>query len=282
MALRRVALLGSPEKAAAQETMERTRRWLAERAQVVFSERTYDSGRALASRPDLLITFGGDGTLIAAVHNLGRNQIPIVGVNLGKLGYLAEFTIEQLEQEGDFLFQGELPITRRVLIDAVLRQGGTERCRTLAVNDCAVFAGPPFRMIELIVEADGDEVGHIRGDGLIIATASGSTAHNLSAGGPILEPTAEAFILTPICPHALTFRPLALDARRRIDVRVVRANEGTTVSIDGHQRNRLSVGDRLSISRYAADFLLVRNPGQSVWSALRRKLMWGEHPRNRK
>jgi NAD+ kinase len=133
-------------------------------------------------------------------------------------------------------------------------------------------------MIELRVGVDGDEVAHIRGDGLIVATPSGSTAHNLAAGGPILEPTGAAFILTSICPQALSYRPLVLDARRRIDIRLVQANPGTTVVTDGRVLTPFQTGDRIVITRYAADFLLVRNPRHSEWHALRRKLRWGEGP----
>ncbi|MBW7903977.1 MAG: NAD(+)/NADH kinase [Phycisphaerae bacterium] len=276
----RVAVIGSPEKESVPQTMERACRWLAERAEVVFSELTYDSSRALAKRPDLLVVLGGDGTLIAAVHNLRERQLPIVGVNLGKLGFLAEFTVEQLEGNGQFLFEAAPPVTRRVMLDVRLEQADGGVFETLAVNDCVLLSGPPFRMIEMRVEADGEDVAEIRGDGLIIATASGSTAHNLSAGGPILEPTAEAFLLTPICPHALTFRPLAMDARRMVVVRGTRVNEGTTVAVDGQEHRRFRPGDRLVIRRYRADFLLIRNPNRSAWYALRRKLMWGENPRN--
>jgi NAD+ kinase len=279
--MRRVAIIGSPKKPSAAQTMERTRRWLAAHAEVVYADLTYESNRALAAKPDLLIVLGGDGTMIAAVHALGEHQLPIVGINLGKLGFLAEFTIEQLEQEGDFLFTGELPVIRRVMLDVSLSHITGTVFRTPAVNDCVVLAGPPFRMIEMAVEADGDEVAQVRGDGLIIATASGSTAHNLAAGGPILAPTAESFILTPICPHALTYRPLVMDAGRRIAVHVTQANEGTTLSIDGHFIRPFHVDHRLEISRYAADFLTVRNPKHPPWSALRRKLMWGEGPNMR-
>lgn len=275
----RVAIIGSPEKPLAGPTLERAARWLESRASVVFSELTHDSKRVLAHQPDLIFVLGGDGTLIAAAHNLGCRQVPIVGVNLGKLGFLAEFTIGQLEREGDFLFTGEMPMTRRIMLGVKLeaRGGVTE---SLAVNDCVVLAGQPFRMIEMRVAVDGEEVAEIRGDGLIVSTPSGSTAHNLSAGGPILEPTAEAFIITPICAHALTFRPLAVDARRTIEIRVARENEGTTVAIDGRQHEPLRAGDRLVLSRYPAEFLLVRNPRRSVWFALRQKLMWGRNPTN--
>ncbi|MEW6251883.1 MAG: NAD(+)/NADH kinase [Planctomycetota bacterium] len=276
--VRSVAIIGSPGKPGAEETLGRAGRWLAGRAAIVFSGITYDSERALATGPDLLIVFGGDGTLIAAVHGLQERQIPILGVNLGKLGYLADFTIEELEQEGDFLFSGALPITRRIMMHVRLERADGSQARSPAVNDCVVTAGPPYHMIEVDVTADGDEVAQVRGDGLIVATPSGSTAHNLAAGGPILEPTAAAFIMTPICPQALTFRPLVLDARREIAVCVRRANPGTAVATDGRILHACAAGDRIVMTRYAADFLLVRNPRHTEWHALRRKLRWGEGP----
>jgi NAD+ kinase len=276
--IHRVAMLGSPDKPGATEALARATRWLAGRATVVYSELSFDSHPALAAKPDLLIVFGGDGTLIAAAHGLKKQQVPIIGVNLGKLGYLADFTVEELESEGDFLFSGELPVTRRAMMDVCLEHADGRRSQTPAVNDCVVQAGAPFHMIHLIVDVDGDEVADFRGDGLIVATPSGSTAHNLAAGGPILEPTGEAFILTPIAPQALTFRPLVLNSARRIVVRVVQANKSTTVVIDGRVTHAFQPSDRIVLTRYAADFLLVRNPKRSEWHALRRKLRWGEGP----
>jgi NAD+ kinase len=276
--VQRVAIIGSPDKPAAREALERAVRWVQAHATVVCSEITFESQRCLAARPDLLIVLGGDGTLIAAVHGLREQQVPIVGVNLGKLGYLADFTIDELEQEGDFLFSGKLPITRRAMIDVCLEGADGRTCRSPAVNDCVILAGRPFHMVQLSVAVDGDEVAVVRGDGLIVATPSGSTAHNLAAGGPILEPTGEALILTPICPQALTFRPVVMDARRRITIHLVQANEDTTVVTDGRVLQPGHAGDRVVITRYGADFLLVRNPKHSEWHALRRKLRWGEGP----
>jgi NAD+ kinase len=276
--VRHVAILGSPSKPLAAELLERVSRWMSERAVVVYSDISFDSQKALAARPDLLVVLGGDGTLIGAVHGLRDRQIPIVGVNLGKLGYMADFTLEELEREGDFLFSGSLPITRRTLMDVRIERHDGFALHTPAVNDCVVLAGAPFHMIELSVEVDGDRVAVVRGDGLIVATPSGSTAHNLAAGGPIVEPTGEAVILTPICPHALTYRPIVLDARRRILLKTHQANEGTTASVDGRITSAFAQGDRIVITRYPADFLLVRNPRRSEWHALRRKLRWGEGP----
>ena len=266
------------DKSAAADTLTRVRDWLSRRAEVVFCETTYDSQKALGESPDLLFVLGGDGTLIAAVNGLGKRQIPVVGVNLGKLGYLADFTVDELEKEGDFLFAGELPITRRIMMEVTLECADGTIERTPAINDCVILAGPPFNMIQAAVTVDDDEVVTVRGDGLIVATPSGSTAHNLAAGGPIIEPVGRAFILTPICPQALTFRPVVMDSGRRIVIRVLQANAGTSVSTDGRVLHAFSPNDRIVITRYGADFLLVRNPQRSEWHALRRKLRWGEGP----
>ena len=274
----RVAIVASPDKSAAADTLTRVRDWLSKRAKVVFCETTYDSRKALGESPDLLFVLGGDGTLIAAVNGLGKRQIPVVGVNLGKLGYLADFTVDELEKEGDFLFAGELPITRRIMMEVTLECADGTIERTPAINDCVILAGPPFNMIQAAVTVDDDEVVTVRGDGLIVATPSGSTAHNLAAGGPIIEPVGRAFILTPICPQALTFRPVVMDSGRRIVIRVLQANAGTSVSTDGRVLHAFSPNDRIVITRYGADFLLVRNPQRSEWHALRRKLRWGEGP----
>lgn len=278
--MRRVAIIGDPHKPTVQETFARVHRWLGDRTHVVFAELTVDSAQALAHDAETLFVLGGDGTLIQAIQGLGLRQIPIVGVNLGKIGYLAEFTIEQLEQEGDFLFGDSLPVTRRLLMDVHLARRDGEVYEGLAVNDFVVLAGRPFRMIEIVVTADEEKVARIRGDGLIVATASGSTAHNLSAGGPILDPAANSFVLTPICPYSLTFRPVVVDSSRRIGVHVEVANEGTTAALDGRIQRPFQVGDRVSITRYPVDLRLVRSPNRSLWYALRRKLMWGKSPKN--
>ncbi len=281
---KRVAVVGSPDpRLGAEQILPRVVRWLEKRAEVVCAELTWESRRTLRHKPDLIFVLGGDGTLIAAVHNLGMQQRPIVGVNLGKLGFLADFTIEHLESDGTFLFEDQdLPITRRVMLDVQIDSADGKKYRTLAVNDCVVHAGYPFRMLELHVEADGRDVARIAGDGLIIATPSGSTAHNLAAGGPILEPTASSVILTPICPHALTYRPLTMAIERQIVVRGLKTNEGTTAVIDGRTLRPIRTRDAIRFTRYGADFLLVRNPRSAEWESLRNKLHWGESPKFRR
>ena len=275
--MKRVAILGSPDKPLAESAVARLRRWLEDRAEVVFARLTYESAAVIDHTPDLLFVLGGDGTLISAVHGLGAHQVPIVGVNLGKLGFLADFTLDDLERNGEFLFNSP-PVTRRVMLEVSLERADGGTFVSPAVNDCVVLAGPPFRLIELLVACDGDRVMNLRGDGVICSTASGSTAHNLSAGGPILEPTSQSLLLTPICPHALSFRPVAVDVSHEIIIEAREVNAGTTVSIDGRVLRPFAAGDRLRLRRYGSDFLLVRNPTDSVWTALRKKLKWGDSP----
>lgn len=273
----RVAIIASPSKPHAPEKLARLLAFLKGRAEVVFAERTYDARPIPAARPDLVIVLGGDGTLISAVHALGLSQTPIIGLNLGKLGYLTDFTLEDIEHYARELLSPSPPATRRLMLNVSIEHNGS-RFNSPAANDCVLLAGPPFRIVDLEVRVDGDEVAQIRGDGLIVATPTGSTAHNLSAGGPILEPTAETFVLTPMCPHALTFRPVVLDGRREISIRVNDSNESTNAVIDGRIVQPLQPGDRVMIRRHQADFLLVKHPRHNAWSALRRKLMWGARP----
>ncbi len=273
----RIAFIGSPDKPASADALARARACVEPLAEVVYAEITSQCRRVLEHEPDLLVVLGGDGTLIGAVSELAEHQLPVLGINLGKLGFLAEFTIEQFERNVKELFAGALPITRRVMLEVFVENGDVAFKRP-AVNDCVVVAGPPFRIIRLCVRADDNEVTRFRGDGLIVATPTGSTAHNLSAGGPIVEPIAASTILTPICPHALTFRPLVIDASRTIEIRVEESNEGTNVVIDGRTVRPLHADDTVQIRRYPADFLLVHNPLASEWEALRRKLLWGTSP----
>lgn len=278
--MKRVAILGTARKGGVAPVLHRLDEWLRRRAKVVFSAVTDDASQLVQHAPQMVFVLGGDGTLITAAQALAALGIPIVGVNLGKIGFLAEFSVEELEREGDFLFAGDAPATRRILLDVKLQpESGTPR-RGLAVNDCVIVAGPPHRMIELAIWADEESVAEVRSDGLIISTPTGSTAHNLSSGGPILEPTAESIILTPICPHALTFRPLVLAANHVVTVQATKVNEGSAMLVDGRLTGPLGRGDRVTLARSEHELLLVRNPRRSSWYALRRKLLWGEAPKN--
>jgi len=225
------------------------------------------------------VIFGGDGSIISAARQLSDKRVPVIGVNMGKLGYLAEFNLGEIKALFDDILSGKAPIEKRMMLGCRVVRGGREQFRSTAVNDVVITAGPPFRMIELQMAVDGEPIGGCVGDGLIICTPTGSTAHNLSAGGPILAGSMEAMVITAICPHSLSFRPLVITAGSVVEVTGVRVNEGTTVSIDGQVSMRLTSDDVVHVARADGDFLVVGNPLRSRWDTLATKLSWAEKPR---
>jgi NAD+ kinase len=233
---------------------------------------------------DFAIVFGGDGSIISTARRLSRVSVPLIGVNLGKLGFLAEFSVKELKDFFSSLSGDEVPTDKRMMLRCSVFSAGKQKdkdekfCST-AVNDIFVTAGPPFRTIELQIFVDGQPLAGCVSDGVIIATPTGSTAYNLSAGGPILAPKIEAMAITPICPHSLSFRPVVIDADSTIEVVGVRVNQGTTVSIDGQVSMRLAANETVRIEREDSDFWIVSNPVRTQWDTLATKLRWAEKPK---
>jgi NAD+ kinase len=187
---------------------------------------------------DFAIVFGGDGSIISTARNVSQASLPVIGVNVGKLGFLAEFSVSELEDFFPRLKKGDVPVDKRMMLNCRVFNNGRsddwdEKFCSAAINDIYITAGPPFRMIELKILVDSQPLAGCVTDGLIISTPTGSTAYNLSAGGPILSPKIEAVVITPICPHSLSFRPIVINADSKIEVFGVRVNKGTTISIDG-------------------------------------------------
>jgi NAD+ kinase len=233
---------------------------------------------------DYAIVFGGDGSIISTARNVSKASLPVIGVNVGKLGFLAEFSVAELEDFFPRLKNGTVPIDKRMMLNCRVfgdarRSDRDEKFCSAAINDIFVTAGPPFRMIELKILVDGQPLAGCITDGLIISTPTGSTAYNLSAGGPILSPKIEAVVITPICPHSLSFRPIVINADSTIEVFGVRVNEGTTISIDGQVSLNLSINDVVRVEKEDSDFLIVNNPLRSKWDTLATKLSWAEKPK---
>jgi NAD+ kinase len=206
----------------------------------------------------------------------------VIGVNLGKLGYLAEFSVGELKEMFDDIVSGKAPVERRMMLGCRVSggsEGDREKFYAKAVNDVFVTAGPPFRMIELKIAVDGRQVASCVSDGLIISTPTGSTAYNLSAGGPILDGSMEAMVITPICPHSLSFRPIVIDAAGTVGISFTRINDGTTVSVDGQVSSSLAIDDVVQIAREQSSFLVVNNPVRTPWDTLATKLGWAKRPR---
>lgn len=275
---RRIYLLGNPDKPAAAAELEDLQSFASSRCLVVGFGLGLDVGPAIDAHADRIVVFGGDGTLIGVTRSLGADQIPLIGVNLGKLGFLTEFSSAELKMDFERVILDESLVSRRTLLQVTVRRNGEAGDTSLAVNDCVIQAGPPFRMINLGVSINGQQLTTVRGDGLIVCTPSGSTAHNLSAGGPLMEPGVEAIVLTPLCPHSLTHRPLVVEREAVFEILMHDVNEGTTAIIDGQVSYPLKPGDKVTVKRYHSDFRLVRNPRYARWHNLVTKLHWGQAP----
>ncbi len=270
--------MGNPQREHVQAALQRLRDALDSKADI--SELVWPQDEQQLPRPgtDLLVALGGDGTILSVARALGRHQIPIVAVNLGKLGFLTEFSVQELLDCFDRLLQDQSLVSKRMILQVDSHPAQGESFSSLAINDCVVQAGPPFRMIELSILVDGEHLTSVAGDGVIISTPTGSTAHNMSAGGPIVGAGLDAFCLTPICPHSLTHRPLVIAADHEIEVVPHRTNKGTMANIDGQISFAVRAGDRIVVRKAKQSLKLVRNPLGARWQTLVTKLKWGRMP----
>ena len=274
----RIYFLGNPDKAEVPAALEQLRSFAAARHAVVGADLKVDGRPAVEAEADRIVVLGGDGTLIGVARSLGAHQIPLIGVNMGKLGFLTEYSVDELRTYFDRAVSDATLISRRTLLQVTIYRDNDIHAQNLAINDCVIHAGPPYRMIRLGVAINGEQFTDVRGDGLIVCTPSGSTAHNLSAGGPIMQAGVDAIVLTPLNPHSLTHRPLVIERQAILDILAGRVNEGTTAIIDGQVTYSLLEGDRVSLRRFDTDLLLVRNPMYARWHKLVSKMHWGQGP----
>ena len=231
----------------------------------------------LATRVDLLIVLGGDGTLLSAARAIGERAVPLLAVNLGTLGFLTETSSDELYDVLEQAFAGRLVVAERMRLDVEVERGGHVVERQLALNDAVIGKSALSRMIDLEMRTDGGFVTTYHSDGLIVATPTGSTAYSLSAGGPILLPEGESIVLTPICPHTLTQRPLVLPDRYRIEILVLDTRGGDVhLTVDGQVGVPLDQGDRVRVARSAHPARLLVSPHRSPFAVMREKLRWGE------
>lgn len=227
---------------------------------------------------DLVVVLGGDGSILRACRMLGARQRPIVGVNFGRLGFLADMSPEQFEQEFDALRERRYEVVPHLMFQTTHRQADGTETVLLGLNETVVTSAGSLKMIEVVLAIDGRPVTVYSCDGLIVSTPVGSTAYNLAAGGPILEQALQAFVVTPICPHALTNRPVVDRADRTYTLTVPHAPEGTQLLVDGQVRRPLRPGDTVEIRRAPHVFELARLPGHNSYDTLHRKLGWGGQP----
>lgn len=237
-----------------------------------------------AADASMAVVMGGDGTILRSARLMGYNQLPVVGVNLGKLGFLAAVAPDRLDTALAKIVAGEFRLVDHLMFTCELYDpdAGEEtppKAKRLGLNEIAIHAGSPFHMLSAQLYVDGDLVATYECDGLILSTPIGSTAHNLAAGGPILRKSLEAFVISPLNPHTLTNRPVVDTADRIYEVVVPSPNEGTALLVDGQVMAPLAPGDRVRFRRSAASFALVEVSGQSYYRTLREKLGWQRRPR---
>jgi NAD+ kinase len=260
--------------------------WLAARGHQVFVDHETGALRpdgatvvdrmSLPALVDLIVVLGGDGTLLAVARCVHGHDVPILGVNLGGLGFLTATTLEAMYPTLDAVLRGDYAAEDRMVLTTSLTRAGDALADYQALNDVVIAKGALGRLIELEVAIDGQMVTAYRADGLIIATPTGSTAYNLSADGPILFPTMDAIVLTPICSHALTNRPIVLPATVRLEVTLLSDTPEVAVSLDGQPGLSVTRKDVVRVRRGDSRIRLIRDPTKTYFQVLRTKLKWGE------
>ncbi len=274
--LPKVLLLGDPKKGHVRRILDGYLPWIEARCEVVGV--SLDREEDLEGyEADLCLVFGGDGTILSAARRMGRRQIPTLGVNLGRLGFLAEVTREGIEEVLEQAFAGRLEEEKRLLLECELPG---ERGPVLLLNDVVVQRGESRSLIGISTHVDEEYVTTYVGDGLVLASPVGSTAYSLAAGGPILAPDLDAYVLTPLAPHALPVRPLVVSGRHalRLTVEGPSGRPCGTVTIDGQVRVEVRGGDRIGVRVSKTRFRLLTSKGNDFFRILRKKFGWAGSP----
>ena len=274
----RFIVLGNERKPQVVEAAARLRPLLEAHGQIVAFDLRNERDLSVVAA-DLAIILGGDGAILWGVRQLGYRQIPVLGVNLGKLGFLADLSPDELVARLPAIVAGNYRVASHLMFECSY-PGPAGPVVMLGMNEVVIHAPSVGHVTELELEIDGEPVTHFAGDGLIISTPVGSTAHSLSAGGPILSQELQAFAITPICPHTLTYRPLVDAATKQYTIRV-RRPEGAALTADGRSLASLADGDAVTVRRAPVSFQLVKVPGRTYYQTLRDKLRWGATPNYR-
>ena len=243
----------------------------------IDGERIDDRARPLGELIDLAVVVGGDGTMLSAARDLAKHNVPTIGVNLGRLGFLADLALQNLEPGLAAILRGDFHIEQRTLLDTEVSIDGKIVCRGNSFNDTVISKGNTGRLIEFEIRVNGQFLSHLRSDGVILATPTGSTAYSLSAGGPIIYPTLPVFSLSPICPHTLSNRPIVLDQNARIEISsMVFTETHANLALDGVIACKLHGNEIVTVTKAAQSLSMIRIDGHNHFETLRSKLGWNE------
>lgn len=270
----RVVILGAPDRQRVRSESVRLKPIIAQHAEIVAEDFQF---RYEFDDPDidLVIVLGGDGSILQTARQLAGKQIPVLGINCGNLGFLAALSPDDFLEVWPQVCCGEFKVIDHLMLEVTVIRDGEPICEQLALNEVAILGGPPYQILGIDLFADGNLATRYRCDGLILATPIGSTAHNLSAGGPILRRNLHAVVISPISPHTLTYRPLVDSADTEFELTVSEPGESTSVVVDGRILSPLVSGDRVHVRRAASTFEMLSVPGQNDYRTLREKLGWG-------
>lgn len=281
----RIGIVGKTDKKEVFEIAAELSDWLAKREVDVYVEE--DIGKkighpnsvprsVLPQVSDVVLVFGGDGTFLDVARLVCRHDIPIVGVNLGSLGFLTEITVDELYSVVESIIKGDYETERREMLSAVINRSSKRIGDYFVLNDVVICKGVMARVIDLEIFIDGSSVTSYRADGLILSTPTGSTAYSLSAGGPIVYPTLPLTIITPISPHMLTNRPLVVSNKSTIKVKVLTKTSDIYLTLDGQLGVNLELGDEVEVRKSDHSVMLIRSPFRDYFTILKTKLMWGK------
>ncbi len=283
--MKRIAILTKPKFPEAKTVLKALVSWIREQdrevllysktAALLGESATHDKTQ-IANSADLLLVLGGDGTMLNAARLVEERQVPILGINMGGLGFLTEVGAGDLYPALARVFNQEYRIEERLMLRGLLHRHGEHVAQSTVLNDVIISKGSLSRMIEIQATVDGHVVTKMRGDGLIVSTPTGSTAYSMSAGGPILHPAVNALILTPICPHTLTHRPLLIPGNAHVELLLVSQDDGAMVTFDGQVGVAMSPGDSVTITASPHKTRLIRFPETTYYDTLRKKLKWGD------
>jgi NAD+ kinase len=270
----RLLMLGSGERPNVLPEAARLRPIIEQHADVVLADFEFHTDLAQV-QADLAIVLGGDGSILRAANQMRFNQIPVLGVNLGKLGFLADLSPAELVNVLPDVCAGKFRVAEHLMFQSSVRRSDSLIHERLGLNETSVLGGPPFSMLDIELYVDAELATTYSCDGLIVSTPVGSTAHNLSAGGPILRKNLQAFVISPISPHTLTVRPVVDTADHVYEMVVRQPNEATSVVVDGRVLCRLTPEDRVRVQRAEPTFKMIEVSGHSYYRTLREKLGWG-------
>ncbi len=283
--LKTIGVVVGPQKSAAMKVVLDLQEWCKQRGVELHAAEPIAAyancsvmamdGEELVEDLDLIVVLGGDGTMLGASRLVGMRRIPVLGVNFGHLGYLTEFTLQELFSAFEGLAEGSYLIDNRMMIDVGIKRAGQVIETYRALNDAVINRSVRAQMVELECFVDEQFVNSFRADGMIIATPTGSTAYSLSAGGPIVHPSMSAILMTPICPHMLSNRPVVLPPDSVIEMLLKHAGEDVILTIDGQKGVYLTPEDRLLLLRSQTTFQMVRPTNRNYFEVLRTKLKWG-------